>query len=118
MKNKNIFIVEDELLVALVYQQYLGKQGFTITGPFTTGEEAIEALSNNTFGAALLDIQLDDEIDGIAVAEHIRKVSQAPIIFTTGNDTKKTELDSAHITNSYILPKPIDFSELLEILNR
>lgn len=118
MENKNIFIVEDELLVALVYQQYLGKKGYNVIGPFTTGEEAIDALKTHDFEAALLDIQLDDDITGIQVAEKIREHSNTPIIFTTGNDSKKTELDSAHITNSFILPKPVDFHELLQILER
>lgn len=112
----NILVVEDELLVALVYQQFLGKKGFKIEGPFTTGKEALEFIESNDFSAAILDIQLDDNITGIQVAEQIRIKSKVPIIFTTGNDSIKTKKESSHIENSYILPKPIDFKELLKII--
>ena len=112
----NVLIVEDELLVALVYQHFLSKKGITIEGPFTTGQEAIEFIETNDFSAVILDIQLDDSITGIQVAEKIRSKTNVPIIFTTGNDSLKTEKESSHIENSFILPKPIDFKELLKIL--
>lgn len=116
MANKNILVVEDELLVALVYQQFLSIKGYLIEGPFMTGKEAIDFVEKNTFSAALIDIQLDDDISGIQVAEKIRELSDVPIIFTTGNDSLKTEDASLHIYNSYVLPKPVDFKELMRIL--
>lgn len=116
-KEKGILVVEDELLVALLYDQYLSKRGFEIIGPYTTGKEVIASLNNIDFGAVLLDIQLDDNITGIEVAEKIREKTLAPIIFTTGNDSKKTAEQSSHIANTFVLPKPIDFEELLEIIN-
>lgn len=113
----NILVVEDELLVALVYQHFLGQKGITIDGPFTTGQEALDFIESNESSAAILDIQLDDNITGIQVAEKIRTNSNIPIIFTTGNDSVKTEKESSHIENSFVLPKPIDFKELLKIID-
>ena len=115
-QNKKILIVEDELLVALVYEQFLGKKGYSILGPFTTGAEAISFVKQHEFDVALIDVQLDDDISGITVAEKIREKSDVLIIFTTGNDSRKTEKESSHISNAYILPKPIDFKALLKIL--
>ena len=113
-----ILIVEDELLVSLVYEKYLSNYGFEFLGPFTTGEEAIKVIKDLgvNFSAALLDIQLDDEVSGLAVAVAIRQQSNIPIIFTTGNDLLKTEKEIASLKNVFVLSKPINMKKLLEIL--
>ncbi len=111
-----VFVVEDELLVALVYTQVLTRNGYQIVGPFTTGKEALEKLTSDNICAVLLDIQLDDEISGIEIAEQFRLKSLAPIIFTTGNDINKTVQQSAHLENVFVLSKPINIQELLEVL--
>lgn len=111
-----IVVVEDELLVALVYSQFLTKNGYEIVGPFTTGKEALEELTSVDVCAILLDIQLDDEISGIAIAEEFRKKSMAPIVFTTGNDVNKTIKETAHLENVFVLSKPVNIKELIEII--
>ncbi len=111
-----VFVVEDELLVALVYTQVLTTNGYQIVGPFTTGKEALEELSSEDIYAMLLDIQLDDEISGIEIAEKFREKSLAPIIFTTGNDVNNTLKQSAHLENVFVLSKPVNIQELLEVL--
>lgn len=111
-----IFVVEDELLVALVYKQFLTNKGYQIIGPFTTGREALENLPSEDVCAALFDIQLDDEISGLEIAEQFRKRSSAPIIFTTGNDVQKTISQSIHLENVCVLSKPINMQELLEVI--
>ena len=116
MNSRKVLIVEDELLVALVYQHYLEKRGFSILGPFTSGAETLEVLPSISFDVALLDIQLDDNITGIEIAKIIRSRCDVPIIFMTGNEMKSTKSQTNNIPNSYILSKPIDFNELTTIL--
>ena len=87
----NVLIVEDELLVALVYQHFLSKKGVTIEGPFTTGQEAIEFIETNDFSAVILDIQLDDSITGIQVAEKIRSKTSYILSLINYNMSKLRE---------------------------
>lgn len=111
-----VFVVEDELLVALVYSQFLTKNGYQIIGPFTTGKQALKELVTEGVCAILLDIQLDDEISGIEIAERFREKSTAPIIFTTGNNVSKTIAQTEHISNVIVLAKPVNTQELLQVI--
>ena len=113
-----IFVAEDELLIALLYKHFFEKKGFMVLGPFTTGQEAIQNFDSNGCKLALLDIQLEDKVSGIEVAEHIRKHSDIPIIFTTGNEAKLTIAKSEHISNVHVVPKPVDFQKIMEILEK
>jgi len=115
--NGNVLLVEDELLVALVLEKFLVSKGFNIIGPFTTGKEAIECLGKYDFQFAFLDIQLEDKISGIEVGQAIRKQSEVPIVFSTGNERSQIKSLIAELGSQvYFVPKPVDFDRLERIL--
>jgi CheY-like chemotaxis protein len=55
-----IFIVEDELLIALELQSVVEQLGGTVVGPAGSVEGALQLLSDTTPNAALLDVNLRD----------------------------------------------------------
>ena len=114
---RNVLIVEDELLVALVLEKFLVSKGFNVIGPYTTGKEALESLNENDFQFAFLDIQLEDDISGIQVAQAIRKQNETPIVFSTGNEWRQTKTLISELGNDvYVVPKPVDFNKIERIL--
>jgi CheY-like chemotaxis protein len=55
-----IFIVEDELLIALELQSVVEQLGGAVVGPAGSVEGALQLLSDTTPNAALLDVNLRD----------------------------------------------------------
>ena len=90
--------------------------GFDVTAIAYSGEEAMEFLSNQTFEAALLDITLGGEVDGVMFAEEINKNHQFPFVFLTSHSDRGT-LDRVKSTfPSGYLVKPYNEPDLLTSL--
>jgi CheY-like chemotaxis protein len=119
--NKSILIVEDELIIAKVYQLMLKSKGIEVCAIVSDGIQAIEKAKNHIPDLIVLDVQLARNTNGIDTAKEIRKFSQAPIIFTTGNAIHDTQKNIASISNACILGKPVDniilYNKINELLN-
>ena len=77
----NIAIVEDEVKLAEVLQEYLNQAGYTST-IYTDGSKALAELSDNTPDLILLDLMLPGT-DGMTICREIRKSSDVPIMMIT-----------------------------------
>lgn len=100
MAKKRILIVEDEKIVALDLKRILLKLGYEVIGSVNSGKEAINSAQRLKPDSILMDITLVDDIDGIEAASQIRKFSNIPIIFLTGNSDPVT-LESAKLTEPF-----------------
>lgn len=113
-KNKTVMIVEDDLILNLLYESYLEKLGYFAEGELVYGKTAIEVAKRIKPDLILMDISLEGDMDGIEAMLEIRKFSDVPVIYITGNS------DPYHIQRaketSYIdyLVKPIEFNDLKE----
>ena len=77
-----ILVVEDEFLVATLLQDMLEAAGCRVFGPMARVAEALDAVDNGAYDAAVLDVNLGGErIDPVADALSRRKV---PFMFVTG----------------------------------
>ncbi|MEP1230694.1 MAG: response regulator [Litorimonas sp.] len=76
-----ILIVEDEIKIAEVLEQYLKKAGYD-TKIVTDGISAVDYARDNEPQLILLDVMLPGK-DGKAVCREVRAFSQAPILFVT-----------------------------------
>ena len=76
-----ILIVEDEIQIAGVLQDYLEQSQYT-THAIHHGDEVMEWLSHNKPDLILLDIMLPGK-DGLTLFREISKTEQIPIIFIT-----------------------------------
>ena len=111
-KKKSILIVEDDMIISMVLERMVLKFGHSVAAKVTMGKEAIESVDTINPDLILMDIQLDDDIDGITAMEKIRAKSKVPVIYITGN-SDQYNLGRAEKTN-YIdyLIKPIQMSDL------
>ena len=115
----NILIVEDDKVLSLLLTRMCENLSFEVIGTSTTGQGAIEKAKELNPGLILMDIMLEDEIDGITAMEEIRKFNlEVPVIFITGNSDSynKERAQSVHYTDYLI--KPVSFEELKESIDK
>lgn len=115
---KTVMIVEDDLILNLLYESYLEKLGYDAEGELVYGKTAIEVARRISPDLILMDISLEGDMDGIDAMKEIRKFSDVPVIYITGN-SDPYHVQRAKETN-YIdyLVKPIEFSDIRESLER
>jgi CheY-like chemotaxis protein len=115
-KQKTVMIVEDDLILNLLYESYLEKLGYGAEGELVYGKTAIEIAKRIKPDLILMDISLEGEMDGIDAMLEIRKFSDVPVIYITGN-SDPYHVERAKETN-YLdyLVKPIEFDVLKESL--
>ncbi|MEX2603123.1 MAG: response regulator [Gracilimonas sp.] len=117
-QRKTVMIVEDDLILNLLYESYLEKLGYDAEGELVYGKTAIEVAQKIKPDLILMDISLEGEIDGITAMKEIRKFSEVPVIYITGNS------DPHHVQRAketgYLdyLVKPIEFNDLKESIDR
>lgn len=117
-QKKTVMIVEDDLILNLLYESYLEKLGYDAEGELVYGKTAIEVAQKIKPNLILMDISLEGEIDGITAMKEIRKFSDVPVIYITGNS------DPHHVQRAketgYLdyLVKPIEFNDLKESIER
>jgi DNA-binding response OmpR family regulator len=104
---KKAIIVEDNLLIAVVYRHYLEKMNYKIIKEVTTGEMAIEVLSTEKVDIIIMDIMLNGIIDGIDAMVEIRKQTNCPVIFASGNSDSLNMSRASEVSNSIFLIKPV-----------
>ncbi len=114
----NIYVVEDEFIVAENIIFELQGFGYNVVGRSATGEDAIRDILELRPDLILMDINLKGVLTGIDVAHSIRKVVNAPIIFLTAYADEST-LSLAKKAGAYgFLVKPfqsIDLKSAIEV---
>jgi two-component system, response regulator PdtaR len=113
-----IIIVEDEAIVAMENKMNLSNYGHQVVAIVSSAEAALKAFRENAPDLMLMDIKLKGVLDGIDVVNEIRKQSNVPIIFLTGNSDVKTRQRVNNISNSSYLLKPILSDELYTEITR
>lgn len=117
-KRKKVLIVEDDLILNLLYENYMEKLGFDTEGELVYGKTAVDIAKKVNPDLILMDIALEGDMDGIEAMTEIRKFSDVPVIYITGNsDSTHKERAKATRYTDY-LTKPIEFEELKECLKR
>jgi DNA-binding response OmpR family regulator len=82
LAGKRVLIVEDELLVALMIEDFLGDFGCTTIGPCGSVENALLAVRTETLDLAVLDVNLAGErVYPVAEALAERHI---PFLFLSG----------------------------------
>lgn len=116
--NINIYIVENESIVAKDIQNSLKKLGYNVLGISNNGADAIKNIVDLEPNIVLMDIMIKGPMTGIDVAETIKKEYNIPVIFLTAYADEST-LAKAKITEpyGYILKpfKEIDLHSTIEM---
>lgn len=107
-----IMIIEDEMLVALDIKNRVTGFGYEVIGLYNSGTEALEQLAKQRADVILMDINLEDDVDGIETASTIRSQYDIPVIYISAfTDDEITS--RAKITEPFAyLVKPIEDTDL------
>jgi len=113
-----ILIVEDEAIIALSTKKSLEKMGHTKIIIVDNGEKAVQYVRENQPDLILMDLKINGAMDGIETVQEIRKFSEVPVIYTTGNSDPKAKERAANTSKSEFLSKPIESTQLLAALQK
>jgi len=116
MSKLRILIVEDEPMIAENISMYLDNTDFEVSGIAYDSAEANEQLNNNTPDAAILDINLGSEEDGIEIAAQLNEKYNIPFLFLTSYADKNTLDRAKAVKPSGYIVKPFNEKTLLASL--
>ncbi len=115
---KKVLIVEDDMILSMVNRKYVELLGHKVVNAVRTGKEAIDSVKIYTPDLVLMDIRIEGDIDGIEAMEEIRKFSNVPVVYLTGNSEPITK-SRAEATNMLAFCiKPISMEDLKVILQK
>ena len=109
-----ILLVEDDMILALALKKKLEQLQHTVLEVQSSGQGAIDAVSESKPDLIIMDIKLIGSIDGIQTMIEIRKFSEIPVIYVTGNADISVKEKAKETEASEFMSKPIDLYELQE----
>lgn len=117
-KSIKILIVEDDMILSMVLKRMVKMMNeTTVVETSTTGKGAIETAENFSPDLVLVDIKLQDEIDGIEVVNIIREKSSVPVIYITGNSDQFYRDRAKETGYVKYMVKPIQMKDLENAIN-
>jgi DNA-binding response OmpR family regulator len=109
MENK-ILIIEDDIEINEMLENYLKKEGFLITKAFN-GEEGVERFLKDSFDLVVLDIMMP-KLDGIEVMKIIRERSSVPILIMSAKDSDVDKAIGLGLGADDYISKPFSMIEI------
>lgn len=118
LNGKRVFIVEDEMIQAVILEKTIEKFGFEIVGSAKNGENAIKMIEELRPDIITMDIQLEDTIDGINVADKVQQHYLPEVIFITGNSDSLNYSRAKEVGFVAFITKPVQVEELKKALEK
>ncbi|MEM1365196.1 MAG: response regulator [Pseudomonadota bacterium] len=87
----SVLYLEDEPLIALDTVDLLDELGFGDVKPTYRLKSANQAVEEQTFDVAILDINVDEDQTSLALGEHLQ-AQGTPVVFASGNGHQASEL--------------------------
>ena len=112
-----VCLVEDEVDLASLIKTYLEKAGYNVVS-FAKGSDAINYIGN-VVHIWILDIMLDDDINGYDIIKAIReKDEDVPVIFTSARDQDLDKILGLELGSDDYITKPYSSKELVLRVNK
>lgn len=112
-RTPRVLVVEDEVFVAMMIEDYLRDLGFEVVGPATRLERGLALARDEMLDFAVLDVNLADK-PSFPIADALRDRG-VPFIFATGYGT-------LGLTEAYegtrTLQKPFDLTDLARAIDQ
>jgi PAS domain S-box-containing protein len=105
-----VLLVEDESVVAMMMAEALIELGFRVIGPYSTVAEVMAAKVEMHVDAAILDINLGDEL--VYPLADVLNANCVPLVFVTGYGIESIDPRYVHVP---LLQKPIDRKALQDL---
>lgn len=112
MNRLRILIVEDEPVIAEHIAAYLNNADFEVSAVVYEWQDAKDEIRRNTPDAAILDINLQAENDGIDLADWITENYRFPFLFLTAHSDKDTLERAKKVKPAGYIVKPFNESTL------
>ena len=108
----SVLIVEDDWIVTADLKAILEQYHYQVCGTVSKKDEVISAAIENNPDVILIDVSIQDSMDGISLAHRIQSECPTPIVFVTSYEDQSSleKTESAHAF-SHIL-KPFDEREV------
>jgi sigma-B regulation protein RsbU (phosphoserine phosphatase) len=111
--HKKIVVVEDNLLIQELHKHYLTNLGHEVVGCFERGQDVINFFKeNNEADLILMDIRLEDDIDGIQAMEEIQKSFSVPVVYVSANSDDSNYARAVSTNMKAFLSKPLSSQDL------
>ncbi len=111
----HVLIVDDEVLVALAIEDFLGANGYR-TSTASNGKTALDLFRRERPSILVTDIRMPI-MDGLELARHVRAIDPAvPIVVQSGH-YRREDAQISEDERTAFMGKPIDMDALLERLN-
>jgi DNA-binding response OmpR family regulator len=108
----HLLLVDDEVGYLEVLSKRLRRRGFDVTAA-RSGAEAIRALRDRDFDAAVVDLKMED-MDGIELLKILRQMlPDLKVIMLTGHGSERAARDGLSLGAFDYLMKPIDLEVLV-----
>jgi DNA-binding response OmpR family regulator len=112
LAGRRVFLVEDEALVAMMFEDYLLELGCEIAGTASRFQNAMEKAQSLSFDVAVLDVNLAGEqtfpIAELLASRHI------PFMFATGYGASGVP---THLRDAPVVQKPFRLRDLESALH-
>ena len=90
MTAQRALIVENEPLIAIDLEATLRTLGLDVCGHASNPREAIELATSRRPDLVLMDVYLDEGLQGIKAAKWLRDACDIPVLFVTGHSDPDT----------------------------
>ena len=109
--NNKILLIEDDVSISEMVNNYLTKEGFIVTVAFD-GEEGIIKFSRDEFDLILLDLMMP-RLDGIETMKIVREKSSIPILIMSAKDSDVDKAIGLGLGADDYIAKPFSMIEIL-----
>jgi two-component system KDP operon response regulator KdpE len=109
--DERILLIEDDEALSRMMRLQLEHAGYQVTAR-QTGSGGLEAARESPPDVILLDILLPD-MDGWAVCEQLKTITDAPIIFSTALGSERDVVRGLELGADDYMIKPFSYKELL-----
>src|SRR5207237_9726430 len=108
---REVLMVEDEPLVAMMMADAPAKLAFAVVGPFARLSDATAAAGAGGLDAAVLDVNIGGEL--VFPLARILADSDTPLVFITGYGRERIDQRFAGVP---LLQKPVQLEALAEVI--
>jgi two-component system response regulator LytT len=107
-----ILIVEDEMIIAEDMKEMLTELGYDVKSIANNYEDALNELKTQEIDIALIDINLNNQKDGIDLVEYINENYSIPTIYVSSNSDKATIEKAKKFKSNGFVVKPFSKEDL------